>query len=238
MEVNAIDFLNVRYGYVPGKDVLKGINFSVEESTITAILGKSGSGKSTLLQIINGMIKPREGEVRLHANPIDYNDLYTLRLKIGYVVQQIGLFPHMTISENISILGRIIKKPKQEVQDRIGRLLDMVELPAIYLDKYPHELSGGEQQRAGICRALLLKPPLLLMDEPFASLDVNTKRSIYHHLLDIQKKEKRTVVLVTHDWEETAALADNFLWIENGVVRAIGGKTDLLKLKEDYFSME
>lgn len=235
MEVKAIDFLNVWYGYTPGKHVLKGIDLSVEESTITAILGKSGSGKSTLLQIINGMIRPHKGEVKLHSSPIDYSDLYAQRLQIGYVVQHIGLFPHMTISENISILGRIIKRPKQEVQDRVKHLIDMVQFPASYLDKYPHELSGGEQQRAGICRALLLKPPLLLMDEPFASLDNNTKRSIYHHLLDIQKKENRTIVLVTHDWEETAALADNFFWIENGEVRATGGKPDLLKLKEDYF---
>ena len=236
MNVKAIDFSNVRYGYVPEKDVLKGIDLSVEQSTITAILGKSGSGKSTLLQIINGMIRPGEGEVRLHGRPVDYADLYALRLQIGYVVQHIGLFPHMTIFQNISILGRVIKKPKRQVESRVKQLIDMVQLPAIYLGKYPHELSGGEQQRAGICRALLLKPPVLLMDEPFASLDNDTKRGIYHHLLDIQKKENRTVVLVTHDWEETAALADNFIWIEDGKVKATGGKADLVKLKDDYFS--
>ena len=236
MNVKAIDFLNVWYGYSPGADVLKGVNISVDVSTITAILGKSGSGKSTLLQIINGMIKPHQGEVRLNDRPVDYRDLYALRLQIGYVVQHVGLFPHMTIGENINILGRIIGKPKAQVQSRVEQLLEMVQLPVAFLNSYPHELSGGEQQRAGICRALLLNPPLLLMDEPFASLDNNTKRSIYSHLLDIQKKENRTVVLVTHDWEETAALADKFIWIENGNVKSAGGKSDLLKLKDDYFS--
>lgn len=236
MHVKAIDLLNVSYGYTPLQDVLKGINVSVEQSSITAILGKSGSGKSTFLQVINGMIRPREGQVRLYGNPIEYRNLYALRLQIGYVVQHVGLFPHMTISDNISILGRVIKKPKQEVKNRVKQLIDMVELPATYLNKYPYELSGGEQQRAGICRALLLKPSVLLMDEPFASLDNKTKRNIYQHLLKIQKKENRTIVLVTHDWEETSALADRFVWIENGKVKAKGEKTDLFKLKDAYFS--
>lgn len=236
MDTIAIDLLNVSYGYTTGQDVLKGINVAIKESAITAILGKSGSGKSTLLQIVNGILKPREGEVRLHGRPVDYQNVYALRLQIGYVVQQIGLFPHMTIAENISILGRITKKDRQAVKERVRQLVEMVELPAAYLQKYPHELSGGEQQRAGICRALLLKPSVVLMDEPFSSLDNNTKRSIYHYLLEIQKKENRTIVLVTHDWEETCLLADRFIWIENGTVKATGDKTDLLELKGAYFS--
>jgi osmoprotectant transport system ATP-binding protein len=234
--VKAIECSNLRYGYTTAHHVLNGITISIEESTITAILGKSGSGKSTLLQIINGITRPESGEVRLRGEPIDYRNLFALRLCIGYVVQHVGLFPHMTIYENISILGRITKKPKQEIETRVRQLVEMVELPLTYLKKFPHELSGGEQQRAGICRALLLKPPLLLMDEPFASLDNDTKQSIYPHLLDIQRREKRTIVLVTHDWQETAALADHFIWLENGEVKATGGKTGLLDLKEAYFS--
>ncbi len=236
MDLNAIDFLNVWCGYAPSQDVLKGINVSVEQSAITAVLGKSGSGKSTFLQLINGMIRPREGVVRLNGKAIDYRTIYRLRLQIGYVVQNVGLFPHMTVEENISILGRISKKPKQEIKHRVRYLIEMVQLPATYLNKFPHEISGGEQQRAGICRALLLKPSVLLMDEPFASLDNNTKRGIYHHLFEIQKRENRTIVLVTHDWEETAALADRFILIENGEVKATGGKTDLIRLRDAYFS--
>jgi osmoprotectant transport system ATP-binding protein len=236
MESNAIDILNVSYGYTPDRDVLKKIDLSIHQSTITAIIGKSGSGKSTLLQIINGMLQPGEGEVKLHGSAIDYRNIYSLRLGIGYVVQHIGLFPHMTMAENIGILGKVIKKPKAEVRDRVNELLEMVQLPKTYLDKYPHELSGGEQHRAGICRALLLSPPIVLMDEPFASLDNRTKKGIYQHLLDIQKKERRTIIIVTHDWEETLALADRFVWIEAGSVKASGERSELMTLKDTYFS--
>ncbi|MGC1244164.1 MAG: ATP-binding cassette domain-containing protein [Chryseosolibacter sp.] len=236
MHIKAIDLLNVSYGYVPSRDVLSGISISIEQSTITAVLGKSGSGKSTLLQIINGMIRPCEGEVRLHGVPLDYHNIHSLRLKMGYVVQHIGLFPHMNIADNISILGRISKTSKEQVKRRVADLLDMVQLPAAYLRKYPHELSGGEQQRAGLCRALLLKPPILLMDEPFASLDNRTKQSIYRHLLDIQKKERRTTIIVTHDWEEAVALADRFFWIEDGRVKVSGDKSGLIEYKDTYFS--
>jgi osmoprotectant transport system ATP-binding protein len=216
--------------------VLNNIKLSVHHSTITAIIGKSGSGKSTLLRIINGMIRPDEGEVRLSGNLVDYGNIHALRLKLGYVVQHVGLFPHMTIGENIGILGRVSKKPKADVRTRVNELLRMVQLPDTYLNKYPHELSGGEQQRAGLCRALLLKPPLLLMDEPFASLDNRTKKGIYQHLLDIQMKERRTIIIVTHDWEETVALADRFVWIEEGNVKASGDRSDLIRLKDHYFS--
>ena len=232
----AIDLLNVSYGYTPGQDVVEGINIAIKKSAITAILGKSGSGKSTLIQIINGMIIPREGEVRVHGSPIDYRNIHALRLQMGYVVQHIGLFPHMTIAENISILGMVSNRPKDQVKSRIDELMDMVQLSETYLNKYPHEISGGEQQRAGLCRALLLRPPILLMDEPFASLDKRTKQSIYHHLLDIQRKEDITIVIVTHDWDETLALADEFNWIENRRVKASGDKTELTKLKDTYFS--
>jgi osmoprotectant transport system ATP-binding protein len=234
--LSAIDILNVSFGYRPSQDIFNRINLSIHPSTITAVIGKSGSGKSTLLQFINGMIRPRDGEVRLLGRPIEYGNIHAQRLQIGYVVQHVGLFPHMTIAENISILGKIAKKPSQEIKDRVEALMKMVQLPVSYLSKYPPELSGGEQQRVGLCRALLLKPPILLMDEPFASLDHRTKQSIYHHLLGIQEKESRTIIMVTHDWEETAALADHFIWIENGKVKARGEKSALPELKDTYFA--
>jgi osmoprotectant transport system ATP-binding protein len=210
--------------------------YSFATDKITAVLGKSGSGKSTLLQIINGMIKPNEGEVFFHGDPLDYKYLHLLRRKIGYVVQHVGLFPHMTIYENISLLGKISKRPEDEIRERILELLDMVNLSPSYLDKFPHELSGGEQQRAGLCRAMLLKPSLLLMDEPFASLDYDTKLRIYDHLLVIQKLEQRTVILVTHDWDEAMKLADEFIWIDKGEIRERGNNTRLEHLKGIYFS--
>ena len=211
--------------------VLSDISVSFEKNSITAILGKSGSGKSTLLQIINGMIRPHKGKVILEGQTLNYENIHALRLQIGYVVQQVGLFPHMTVRDNIELLGKIIKKPKAEIRERVKELMNMVDLPHSYLDKYPHQLSGGEQQRAGLCRAMLLRPSLLLMDEPFASLDFGTKQGIYQHLLDIQKKEKRTVVMVTHDWDESILLADYFIWIDEGKIRARGEKSQLEVLK-------
>lgn len=216
--------------------VLSDINLFFPKDTITSILGKSGSGKSTLLQIINGMIRPLKGEVILQGKSLDYENIHSLRLQIGYVVQHVGLFPHMTVGENISLLGKIGKKPKEEIRIRVEELMNMVRLPLIYLDKYPHQLSGGEQQRAGLCRAMLLRPSLLLMDEPFASLDYGTKLGIYDHLLDIQKLESRTIVIVTHDWEESVKLADRFIWIANGKLKAAGEKSQLGDLKSAYMS--
>lgn len=236
MNGNAIDIFNVSFGYRRSDDVLHHINLGIHRSTITAVVGKSGSGKSTLLKLINGIIRPREGEVRLNGRPLDYKNIHDARLRIGYVVQHVGLFPHMTVRENIIVLGKIARRTRQEIDERLHTLIAMVELPVNYLGKYPHQLSGGEQQRVGLCRALLLEPPVVLMDEPFASLDHNTKRGIYKHLLDIQKKEQRTIVMVTHDWDETIAVADRFIWIESGKVKALGDKTDFIKLKETYFA--
>lgn len=213
-------------------------NFRIafEKDKITAILGKSGSGKSTLLQMINGMVKPLKGSVVFNGSAIDYNNIQELRLKMGYVVQHVGLFPHLKVGENIGLLGKISKRAEYEINKRIVELLDMVNLLPSYLDKFPHELSGGEQQRAGLCRAMLLNPPLLLMDEPFASLDYGTKRRIYDHLLGIQRRESRTVIIVTHDWEEAIKLADNFIWIDGGKIRESGNTAHLEQLKSIYFA--
>ena len=218
------------------RPVLAAISHSFLPEKVTVILGKSGSGKSTLLQIINGMIKPDEGQVNLFGEPTDYHNIHALRLKMGYVVQQIGLFPHLTIDQNIGLLGKITHKPEEAIRKRVGYLMEMVQLPLRHLGKYPHELSGGEQQRAGLCRAMLLEPPVLLMDEPFASLDYETKHGIYQHLLTIQKNEPRTIVLVSHDWEEATTLADRFVWLHDGKVRASGDKTELDHVRTTYVS--
>lgn len=232
---NSVTLLHVTHAF-GDQTVLSDVNISFKRNSITAILGKSGSGKSTLLQIINGMIRPLAGKVVIKDRPIDYKNIHAVRLEIGYVVQQVGLFPHMTIRENISLLGKISGKPADQLKERVEELMEMVNLSRTYLDKYPHELSGGEQQRAGLCRAMLLRPSILLMDEPFASLDYLTKQGIYQHLLTIQKKEKRSVIIVTHDWEEAMKLADYFIWIEKGKIKKTGDKTVLAQLKSNYLS--
>ncbi len=217
------------------KAVLSDISYSFRANRVTAILGKSGSGKTTLLQILNGMIKPDSGTVTVSKLPLNYNALPVVRTKMGYVIQQAGLFPHMSIKDNITILGRVGKQTDENISARVNQLMNLVQVPLSYLEKYPHELSGGEQQRVGLCRAMFLDPPILLMDEPFASLDYETKQGIYQHLLDIQKAGPRTIILVTHDWDEAVKLSDHFLWLENGKIRAHGDRTELRIAKALYF---
>jgi osmoprotectant transport system ATP-binding protein len=217
-----------------GKSVLESISHTFVEKKITAVLGKSGSGKTTLLQMLNGMIRPDAGLVSIFGNPIDYNHLPALRMQMGYVIQQAGLFPHMSIYANISILGKISNQSTQSIQERVNQLMNLVQLPGGYAKKFPHEISGGEQQRVGLCRAMFLNPPILLMDEPFASLDFKTKQGIYQHILNIQLTEPRTIILITHDWDEALTLADEFLWLENGTIRAAGNTELLRKVRNDY----
>ncbi len=222
------------YHSYDSKRVLNDISISFENEKITAVLGKSGSGKTTLLQLLNGMIKPDEGSVHAFGKPIDHTQLHALRLKMGYVVQQGGLFPHLNIFSNISLLGKITRQSNDNMDSRAKQLMGLVQMPVGYLSKYPNELSGGEQQRVGLCRALFLNPPVLLMDEPFASLDYETKQGIYTHLLSIQKIEPRTIVLVTHDWDEATRLANCFVWIKNGAVEKSGDVHELEKLKVNF----
>lgn len=214
----------VRYGQ---NEVLTNINLSFSMNCVTALLGKSGSGKSTLLQLLNGMIQPSAGKIRLWGNDFDYKNANQLRLNIGYAVQQVGLFPHLNLYDNISLLGKITKMEAQTIQKRVTFLLNMVQLPQSYFGKYPYELSGGEAQRVGLCRALFLKPSLLLMDEPFAALDTGTKQGIYNYFLQLQQSEPCTVVLVTHDKQEAIQLADAYVWLENGQIKSQGTKQEL-----------
>jgi osmoprotectant transport system ATP-binding protein len=195
--------------------IFDDLNLSIHEKTITAILGKSGSGKSTLLQMMNGLVHPDSGSVTIFGEAIDYKKIEQLRLKIGYAVQGVGLFPHLTVAKNILLPGTISKKPDELLQKRLSELLDMVNLPSTIKIKYPYELSGGEQQRVGICRAILLRPLLLLLDEAFSALDEETRDEIHNQFLAIQKAEPRTIILVTHNKQEAETLADSIFQIEN-----------------------
>lgn len=218
--------------------VLEGVSYKFPNSQVTSVLGKSGSGKTTFLQILNGMIRPTRGLVSAFGQGIDYQDLPALRMKIGYVIQQAGLFPHMTIVENITVLGKALKQSADTKTQRAEQLMDLVQIPWGYAQKFPHELSGGEQQRVGLCRAMYLNPSVLLMDEPFASLDYETKQGIYGHIHRLQTLEPRTIILVTHDWEEALTLSDNFLWLENGRIKKLGNKEYLKEVKAEYLDSQ
>ena len=210
--------IHLAYG---NQQIFSNLNFPVEANTITAILGKSGSGKSTLLQMVNGLVRPDLGTVKVFGETIDYENLVKLRLKIGYAVQGAGLFPHLKVGRNILLPGIISKRPQEQLQKRLSQLLDLVNLPETVKSKYPYELSGGEQQRVGLCRAVLLSPPLVLLDEAFSALDDENKNEIHDQLLAIQKKEQRTIILVTHNRQEAEKLADSIFQFENRALNKI-----------------
>jgi osmoprotectant transport system ATP-binding protein len=172
------------------------------------------------------------GEISLFGTPLNYDAINQVRLTIGYVVQQTGLFPHLTIEENITLLGRVSKQSVEKIGPRLRHLIEMAQIPESYLNRFPYQLSGGEQQKVGLCRALFLNPPLVLMDEPFASLDSETKQSIYSYVKNFQQVEPRTIVLVTHDWTEASYLADKFILLESGAIKAEGNIDQLQALKQ------
>ena len=218
---SAIQFDKVSHRF--GQHVIfEKLSFEIEARKITAILGKSGSGKSTLLQVINGLIRPFEGTVSLLGMPIDYENIHKVRLTIGYAVQSVGLFPHLTIFENIVLPGTLAGWQQDQKRQRANALMELVNLPAGHKGKYPYQLSGGEQQRVGLCRAILLNPPLMLLDEPFSSLDPETKDGIHTEVLKLQRTEPRCIVLVTHDHEEAMKLGGTVLNLDNGKLSPSG----------------
>jgi osmoprotectant transport system ATP-binding protein len=235
--MNAVSFHNVAHTYDTAP-VLSGIEFEIKQNEFLVIIGRSGSGKSTLLQMVNGLVIPSAGQLKLFGRKIDYLKINQIRLDIGYLVQGAALFPHMNIRDNISILARIKGVPPAATDDRIHKLLQMVDLDPAYLSKYPYQLSGGEQQRVGICRAMMLNPKIFLLDEPFAALDPATKGEIHRELLTLQQEEPRTIIMVTHDLREAVKLADRLLILERGVVQQLDRVADVLRQPANLFVAE
>ena len=211
------------------KVALDQLNLSIEKNKTTAVIGPSGSGKSTLIQLINGLIRPSEGRISVLGGEIDYNELPQLRRQMGYSGQGTGLFPHLTVAENITILAQLEKWSDERIQARTEELMNLVDLPLSYSLRYPYELSGGEQQRVGLCRAMMLDPQIFLLDEPFGSLDPITRTEIHKEFLKLQKFKARTMVLVTHDLREALKLADHVLILKSGHIEQSGTRDEILK---------
>jgi len=225
--MDPIVFENVHKSYGP-KEALRDLNLSIPHNAITVIIGPSGGGKSTLMQMINGLIRPDKGRLLVFSQPINYESLNETRKRMGYAVQGVALFPHMTVEKNISLLARLEKWDGQKTNKRVRELINLVNLPASYLKKYPHELSGGEQQRVGLCRAMMLDPKIFLLDEPFGALDPITRNEIHGEFMRLQKLAARTVVLVTHDLREAFKLADHVVILNHGVVEQVGTGDDII----------
>lgn len=213
----AIEFKDIskNYGEVT---VLDKINLKIDQNKTTALVGESGSGKTTLLEIVNGLSVPTSGKVEIYGEKIDYDDLPSLRKKMGYAVQGAGLFPHMTVYENITVMAKLDGWVDEVIEKRAKHIIGLVDLHEELLDRFPHKLSGGQQQRVSLCRAMMLNPLLLLLDEPFSALDPITKSYIHDEFLKLQKAESRTILMVTHDMEEAIKLADNIVVLKSGKI--------------------
>lgn len=215
---------------------VKNLSLSIEQGEVLALLGGSGSGKSTTVKMINRLIEPTSGVIEIDGENVIEQDPVELRRRIGYVFQSIGLFPHMTILENVTILPKMLNQDPAAYQEKGARLLDMVELPAAqYADRYPHQLSGGQRQRVGFARALAVDPKVMLLDEPFGALDPVTRDSLQAEFLRLQEELGFTAVIVTHDMAEALLLADKIAVMRDGELLRFGTPRELLQDAGDEY---
>lgn len=212
------------------------VSMTVETGACCVFLGPSGCGKSTTLKMINRLIEPSAGQILIDGRDAFAMDKVTLRRSLGYVIQQIGLFPNMTIEENITIVPRLLGWDKQRMRERARELMAMVALePSRYLSRYPHEMSGGQQQRIGVIRALAADPPLMLMDEPFGAIDPINRSSIQDEFRMMQRELNKTVIMVSHDIDEALKLADKIAMFRSGRLVQFDKPDDLLARPADEF---
>ncbi|PJH91557.1 choline ABC transporter ATP-binding protein OpuBA [Bacillus sp. SN1] len=229
---------NVSKTYKGGKKAVNNVNLKIAKGEFICFIGPSGCGKTTTMKMINRLIEPSAGKIFIDGENIMEQDPVELRRKIGYVIQQIGLFPHMTIQQNISLVPKLLKWPEQKRKERARELLKLVDMGPEYLDRYPHELSGGQQQRIGVLRALAAEPPLILMDEPFGALDPITRDSLQEEFKKLQKTLHKTIVFVTHDMDEAIKLADRIVILKAGEIVQVGTPDDILRNPADEFVEE
>ena len=212
----ALEFRQVSY-QIGGNPILDDLSFRVEPGHTLVLLGRSGSGKTTALKMLNGLLFPSAGQVLVEDRATTAWDLIELRRSIGYVIQDVGLFPHFTIGENVGLVPRLKSWPPQRVMARVAELLDQVGLePTQFLARYPRQLSGGQRQRVGVARALAAEPKLLLFDEPFGALDPVTRRELQDQFLELRDRLHKTSIFVTHDVREALRLGNEIALLHRG----------------------
>ncbi len=216
-----VSFDACSFAHGSGEPVVRDLRLEVESGEVLVLVGRSGSGKSTFLKLVNGMLLPTSGSVTVEGRETRAWDGIRLRRRIGYVLQEVGLFPHMTVAANVGLVPRLERWPAARTAARTRELLDLVGLPASrYADRRPAQLSGGERQRVGVARALAVDPPMLLMDEPFGALDPVTRHELRGELRRIQQALGTTVILVTHDMSEALAIAHRIGVLDDGALIA------------------
>ncbi|KAL1110071.1 hypothetical protein AAG570_014051 [Ranatra chinensis] len=232
-----INFVNISKSF-KDKAVLSDVNLHIEKGELVSIIGASGCGKTTMLRMINRLLEPTGGKILIKGEEISRTDKIELRRNIGYVIQQTGLFPHMTVQENIEIIPKLQKVGEKELADKTCALMEMIGLSSELLSRYPSELSGGQQQRVGVARAFAIDPEIILMDEPFSALDPITRGSLQDELVNLYAKYGKTVVFVTHDMDEAIKISDRICIMSGGRIIQYGTPEEILRKPADRFVEE
>jgi osmoprotectant transport system ATP-binding protein len=230
-----IRFENVYKSYDTGKTIIDDLNFSINNGEFITLIGKSGSGKTTILKLINGLLSLDSGKIFIKNKEIRDWNIIDLRRDIGYVIQQIGLFPHMSILENIGYVLNLKKETKENIRERAEYLISLVGMSNSYLEKYPRELSGGQRQRVGVARALAANPDIILMDEPFGAVDEITRRSLQDEIVKLHQSLNKTIIFVTHDIEEAFKLGTRIVLFNKGKIIQEGTKQEILTNPKNEF---
>ncbi|MFE2246693.1 ABC transporter ATP-binding protein [Streptomyces lavendulae] len=224
-----IRFEHVTKRYPDGTTAVEDLSFEVAEGELVTLVGPSGCGKTTTMKMVNRLVEPTSGRILLDGEDIAAADPVALRRRIGYVIQQVGLFPHKTVLENTATVPRLTGTPKARARARAAELLELVGLdPAVYGKRYPEQLSGGQRQRVGVARALAADPPVLLMDEPFGAVDPVVRERLQNEFLALQKTVRKTILLVTHDLEEAVRLGDRIAVYGHGTIEQFARPAEVL----------
>jgi osmoprotectant transport system ATP-binding protein len=219
--VVTLEHVGKRYGPPGSEPAVADLSLTIPAGEICVLVGPSGCGKTTTMKMINRLIEPTSGRITIDGDDVMSLSAVELRRRIGYVIQQVGLFPHLTVAENVAIVPRLLRWPQPRVRDRVEELLDLVRLDAAtYRDRYPAALSGGERQRVGVARALAADPPLMLMDEPFGAVDPILRDRLQNEFLRLQAQVRKTIVFVTHDVDEAIKMADRIAILQRGGILA------------------
>jgi osmoprotectant transport system ATP-binding protein len=232
-----IELRNVTKSY-GNHEAIRNLNISFPQNEISVLIGPSGCGKTTTLEMINGLVKPDAGEITIDGKNLTEINLITMRRHIGYVIQEVGLFPHYNIFDNISLVPRLLKWSETRVRSRVRELMELVSLSSDQLQKYPSQLSGGQQQRVGVARALAADPQYLLMDEPFGALDPINRSRLQEEFLRIQKQLRKTVVFVTHDMDEALKLGGHLAIMKDGQLLQFDRPIKLMRVPKNEFIRE
>jgi len=232
---SVIEFVDVHYRVDAGRALLAKLNLAVSSGETLMLLGRSGSCKSTSLKLINRLLVPSEGEVRVDGTSTAQWDLIRLRRHVGYAIQEVGLFPHYTVEQNVAVIPKLEKWSRERVSSRVDEVLQIVGLPSReFAKRYPDQLSGGQKQRVGLARALAANPPILLMDEPFGALDPITRAEIQREFKELQQRLGKTIIFVTHDVAEALLLGTRIALLESGKLHGIYTPREFVESKDDH----